>query len=75
MPLMTCLNCGAQWDTETTPAMWRFRSGALGGSTYVSPKSIQIAGQEIEHCPKCPDPRLDDAMKTGTDRRETFDER
>lgn len=64
MSIMTCTNCGSQWDTETTPRMAFFnnRNPTLSAA-MTSPAEILAAGKAITFCPRCPMPRLDEAMK------------
>ncbi len=65
MALMTCAKCGAQWDTASTPPMAFFNSSSPDPRNAVSPADLLAAGEDIIFCPKCPMPRLDDAMKRG----------
>jgi hypothetical protein len=69
MSILTCPNCGAQWDTLTTPPMAFFNSKTPNSSELLSPAEILAAEGEITFCPKCPRPALDAAMKRGDDRR------
>jgi hypothetical protein len=69
MSIMICTNCGASWDTESTPPMAFFNSKNPSPSALRSPAEILAADEEITFCPKCPMPRLDAAMRSGDDRR------
>jgi hypothetical protein len=74
-----CQNCGALWP-DTTPQMMRFASLSLPqgriseGSEWASPAAIIALGEDMTHCPKCPDERLDAAMYRGGDRYTAGDE-
>jgi hypothetical protein len=74
-----CQNCGALWP-DTTPMMQRFAStghppGSMDtDSDWLSPYIIWISGEQMTHCPKCPDERLDAAMYRGDDRYTAGDE-
>jgi hypothetical protein len=62
---MICQNCGADWG-EDTPIMMRFESQTV--RSWTSPADIAEREETILNCPKCPIPRLDEAMRRG-DRR------
>jgi hypothetical protein len=64
---LQCKNCGALWDTASTAPMAFFNSPRPSFVALKSPAEILAAGEEITFCPKCPMPRLDEAMKVPTD--------
>lgn len=64
---ITCRNCGSQWRRDFDVPMFHFQP-LLVENTMTTPKEISLAGRDMEYCPKCPLPGVDDAMQRGDSR-------
>lgn len=71
---MICGTCGKYWSQNSHASGYHFSSASLPKGSYTTPAAIFNIGEEILTCGSDPIPEIDEAMKTGSNRKTAGDE-